>query len=330
MAPYGYRLRVRVEKGRISSDLDPDTPTFIERDLGEPIEIYMWHHGKSSEKLIDLVLDQEGLGTERSAEREANTAKRALMWAGLTHMIPIHFGDNRPKLSISNAWKDQHREQFGESLRPVVYGYEILDGAEKPYVWVGIEWTGSRPQVGLDIFKSSIEEALEMDWCKSEEHQPLAFAVELYMSAMMSPSAPTRLVDLVTVLEILSKREKRSEAALEFLGRTIAELDTQEGIIDGNEVKSLRQALTQLKTQSISQSVRQIGAGIESSKVKGLQLRNSKDGDLSKFFSDCYTARSELVHAGLVKSKLDVTYLSVQLETIVRHHLVQLIQDVTA
>lgn len=120
-----------------------------------------------------------------------------------------------------------------------------------------------------------------------EPREEVAFA--LYGQSFAAPDPDSRFLLLMTAIEVLIDQKERPSDVLDHVNDMVR-LTEASGITE-NEKRSILGSLSWLRTESIGQAGRRLAATLEPKCY----------GDLPavKFFSDCYTVRSLLVHGML-------------------------------
>lgn len=111
-------------------------------------------------------------------------------------------------------------------------------------------------------------------------------AYDLYSASFSEISADARFAMLMMAVETLIEPAPRESAVVEHVERLIGE--TRSSALPRHEVSSIVGSLEWLRQESIGQAGRRL--------AKQLGDRKHMDQRPSKFFTDCYTIRSRLVH----------------------------------
>lgn len=108
-------------------------------------------------------------------------------------------------------------------------------------------------------------------------------ALDLYNLSHFEGTSKTRFLTLITVIEVLATRQKRQvsvRALLKKFKEQATEADLQPEVL-----RSLSDALGTLERQSIGEACRQF-------------VTDHAPGEDAVYFTNCYKARSQLVHSG--------------------------------
>jgi hypothetical protein len=320
MPPFTYRLRFLIPRNRLPHTAQ-DEPHLVSVP-GDTIKLHI-NQGEGN-RPDALVLTQRGIATADQAREQAEATKYALMRTGLVTNVPMLFGKNESSLRLSSLLVDRVREASGVTPRPDVHGIDIMDEADGPTAAFQLQAEGY-VRTPIDKFLAELTTTLNRNWRDFASHARLGLAVEVFMGADMERTPRTRFLDLVTVLEILAERGSRSQAAIAIVDEAMAKLEGQRANLGNEEANSLRGALSDLKTRSISRSIRDLAAGLDTAEIAGF-----KESDIGRFLGGCYTLRSRLVHDGVAPETNDVAQTSGSLFFLVRYLLIRRIDELFA
>lgn len=132
----------------------------------------------------------------------------------------------------------------------------------------------------IETLKSTLQNPTNFD-----DRTLLAYA--LFNASFFQPSADSRFLLLVMAIEALIEPDNRSTEAIEYVSKFISEIEKSS--LEVAEKNSLLGSLRYLKKESINQA----GKKLVSARL-GERIYNNKSA--VSFFSECYTARSDLVH----------------------------------
>ncbi len=309
MPPFAYRLQFLVPKDRL-----PPTPHDHPHELSRPESAIELHIEQGSGGHPDrLILTSSNIPTARETLRRAESVKRALMKAGLVTSVPMLFGDNTSKTRFSPSVIDRVRAKTGVTIRPEVHGIEIIDQSKGPTNTIRVEAEG-RVGTPIETFLDQLTAALEQDHPEFAIDDKLGLALEIFMAAATEHTPRARLLDFVTVLEILADERPRTASGLAVIESALAELDARRTEMDITEADSLRTSLARLRNRSITQSVKDLATGVDADAIDGYH-----QGDLTQFLGRCYTTRSQLIHDGAAPSEENVSLLAGNLHFVLRY-----------
>ncbi|NJD66842.1 MAG: hypothetical protein FIB00_16660 [Chloroflexi bacterium] len=320
MPPFTYRLRFLIPRDRLPHTA-PDEPHLI-RLKGDTVKLHI-NQGEGT-RPDALVLTQHGIATVDQAREQAEATKYALMRTGLVTNVPMLFGKNESSIRLSSVLVERIREASGVTPRPDVHGIDVMDEADGPTATFQLQAEGY-VRSPIDRFLAELTATLDRNWRDFASHARLGLAVEVFMGADMERTPRTRFLDLVTVLEILADRGSRAQAAIAIVDGALAVLEGQRASMGDEEANSLRSALSELKTRSISRSIRDLAAGLDTARIAGF-----KESDIGRFLGRCYTLRSRLVHDGVAPETYDVAQMSGDLFFLVRYLLIRRIDELSA
>jgi hypothetical protein len=202
----------------------------------------------------------------------------ALSLLAAERQFGVDAGKDTATSSFSNAIKGAIALQ-GAQLRDDVHGLDVY--CEQPRVTrFGVEAYGSSSHI-INDYESRLGEFFEAGLALSTKQQ---LALDLYNLNHFESVTATRFLTLITVVEVLAVRRKRSPGVQVFVKRL-------RGVVKGSgltaaERTALLNGLGNMTQQPISEACREF-VGQHSSRAD------------AAFFSDCYSARSELVHDGV-------------------------------
>lgn len=172
----------------------------------------------------------------------------------------------------------------GGQLHETVHGIQLVEtGAEDTWLWSRAELvvqTQLETLFGEDFSSGSIA---------ARDGSQLALACDLFASADFETSDRARFLALVTAVEVLAVDRYRIADGLQgVVDGWLASLSAPPAGIEQEDLLRFRSRVSQLKQESITNSVRQLVNDHVPSTEGG-----TSNGD---FMAECYIARSELVH----------------------------------
>lgn len=238
------------------------------------------------------------------AQRAGDLLKDGLRVAAAKLRISLDVGEDQVLGGAGQGVIDEMAEQ-GIVMLPDVHGLVVF--AELDPLGEILTLRGS----AIGKVPRSITELLDTtsahvaDGMELSDRQRLA--VDLFAQSRMETSGRSRILTLVTALEVLSPRAPRTGRAMEVV-RKLQQLVDDEiaaaradgaGPDELSQLDSLRGAATDLATESISSALR--------NRVAALATDDAEEAAFRKQASTIYTARSQLIHGG--KTSLNLSSL---------------------
>lgn len=309
MWTYGFRLRFRTPAGRIIGNADPELPFALEGVNGTLVLNKLAHKQNHTPGTPETFLV---IGSGFHSEEEARTVGRRLKTAlavyGATIRMGVDTGRDRVTSGTSTAVKENIRAQFSVQLRDVVHGLDVYS-EELPVTHLEISATGTAHFVAENFVEKVAHEFKSL----SELPPKLSLALELYNLTHFEPATKTRFLTLVTVVEVLSTRARRPKHIRD-------QLDACMDLVRGSDLSvadqhALISGLGNLKRESIGSAC-------------SMLVANHISQDAADFFSECYSARSELLHDG--ETNRSTTESLIQLDEVVQITLLACIHERSA
>jgi hypothetical protein len=141
-------------------------------------------------------------------------------------------------------------------------------------------------QKSTENFRRDFHTAVDMG-LEFTERETLAF--ELYGLSHFEAAERARFVTLISAIESISEDRPRSPEAVEHVGKMI-ELTRGSGL-SASEIQSMEGSMNWLKQESISKTGRDLIDSVLGTRQYGGKVAK-------RFFTDCYSVRSDLVHRG--------------------------------
>ena len=205
--------------------------------------------------------------------------KLALSLLAAERQFGVDTGKDAATSSFSHAIKEALAHSQGVQLRDDIHGLDVFC-EQPPVTRFGVEAYGSSSYVISD-YEDRLSDFFGADPALSPKQQ---LALNLYNLNHFESVTATRFLTLITVVEVLAVRRKRSPQVITFV-KGLRGTVRQSGLTVA-ERTALLNGLGNLTQQSISEACKEF-VGQHGSAV-----------DVA-FFSDCYSARSELVHDGV-------------------------------
>jgi hypothetical protein len=256
-----------------------------------------------------LILREVGFASEEAAWTAGKEAKAALRATGVAVDVPMDLGPDVASTGIGQIVKDQAREERGVDLRGDVHGVDVFEESSLEVHYVRMEAEGS-VTANLDQFVETFSQFLtRTSGADIDDRVELAF--EIYMAASFEATDRARFVTYITVLEILASRETRGQPALDVISNALSELDDRDDL-EASAMSSLRSGLIDLQSESIGASIRSLVESIDTAQL------DLGDRNVRRFISDCYEARSKLVHDGRIPLGFEIRIETPRLAAVAR------------
>jgi hypothetical protein len=289
MAEYEFRLRFNLASTRINANV-PDLPLL---NFPDGVELRL-RSGRTGEAIQNLERAAVVGGPYRSVE-DARTAgeksKSALLHWALEHRLGVDFGDGHPRSRITEAGLEDFQRRLASPVRTDMHGLDVYE-REPNLKFILIELTA---QLGVNAESFVATFAREFKGARKISSKQ-SLSAEIYSSSFFDVSPRSRFITLVTAVEALLEPEPRSET-VQLLIREMERLVHAPGI-DKQTANSILGSLQWLKAESIGQAGRRLAARL-------LPDKKYDDKAADKFFNECYTLRSNLVHRGIIDASIN-------------------------
>jgi hypothetical protein len=274
-----FCFRIRFQLGaRVSID-SPETHLLLTGPNGEEVRLQPTAADTALKDASDLALRGYGY------DDEAEAAAAADRWRGLVQKafarvnLGADFGDRAPHGHLTKAGL----EFFGTGRRVLndVHGTLVFE-CEPPPMFGRV---GGRGVVGVtaERLMNALNAAIELGAVMSDRDQ---VAYDLYSASFSETSADARLAMLMMAVETLIEPQPRSDEVREHVDALIA--DTQASDLPDGEIQSIVSSLQWLRDESIGQAGRRLASRLGD--------RRYVDEQPGRFFTKCYTLRSQLIH----------------------------------
>jgi hypothetical protein len=293
---FGFRIRFLAPSG---VSLDSENGEVRIQLSGAPEPLVLRQRPPRPDALpsdpVVFTLDGNGFFSEAEARSFGSALKYSLAVYSVRHRWGFNMGHDRIASSVGRVVREDFEREFGIRIRPVVHGLDVFE-LSKPVRRLEMHGRGSVHRIIRDLPSD-----LAKEFPQRLLPPKLAMAIELYNACPYDTDSEVRFLSLVTVIEALATRTQRSESALKFIADCHCFL--QQSNLSDDERKALKNGLGNLKTESI--------------RAACLRLVSSANSD-TKFFGRCYTARSELLHDGVVSTYPEIIAETHLLDDIVR------------
>jgi hypothetical protein len=244
MSRYNFRLRFLLPtRQHISS---AEKRIALSADGIEPALHLISPHTEKINESIDLVIAGSGFVSADEAKRQGHKARTALMLASAVLRIGVDCGNDVPRGSLASFIKERVKKEEGVTIHDDVHGLFIYKDEA-----VGFFSAKASLEVGhsADAFLSSFKNVLVSDPSLNERQTTCLELLNLYH---FEASARARFLAVITGIEVLCERRRRSAGFRKLLGQV--QKFVQSLSVDQANKKALVAALGELKTESISAS----------------------------------------------------------------------------
>lgn len=227
--------------------------------------------------------------------------------------IPIQVDRSEWNLRFSNSYAAQLHPEWiredGSYTDAVLWTHSTSIVPEQERVWeMSPLWGWETQQLSLASIGTALGNTFGINHPERVlKHRKLMLAFEMFKTAYSNRDRRTRLIQLVTTLEILSDRPERPEYSrrmIEQIGTQLQHLSAMSNDDDEirKEWKDLREAVLRLKRNSIGAGVRDLvyswRKDIQTEDSSSIS-RQSSDTEVN----DIYQIRSELIHEGRLREE---------------------------
>lgn len=313
---FGFFLSVNLAPNKRFQSDESDAK---EITLSEPIGLIRYRgspRGTSFSDSAQLLFQGSGYPSRETAETAGRTLKDVVQLASIDTNIPIDVGLERIRSQPGRVIIDAVAEQ-GIQLLPDVHGLQVFEEAGNPASFsMNANFIVSSP---LAAFANSLTIRSYVTDGLDDKH---SLACQVYNLSNFESSQRSRLLALVTTLDVLSEKVLRAGVSLaiatEILDivkakakdarRKAKAKDARKGNYSQQELQqldSLVSAIGELKYVSIATSIKKLARDIDQD-VLSTPLTADKIVGLA------YKARNELIHGG--RTSVDLGQLLVPLE----------------
>ncbi|WP_429135681.1 hypothetical protein ACQXXB_07895 [Aeromonas veronii] len=252
-----------------------------------------------------LILTSESSMTYREIMFESKKVEQALI-LGLAELgIGVAYPENLASEALLEKIKKEAESQFLKTHTKVYdsfYEMPLIHFSDKFGVVLFPEqsfpWDSKAEQDKEPVDITKFDEAFSKNYEKlkglqiiDDKFKKIEIATSILTTSIFEDSLINKIILSMTVIEVLSNKESRSDEELKVLDY-LAKVLHDRSDIDLNTKSSINQALESSRYQSISKSC----------KVLVKSLLGKKDANL---FYNLYNYRSQLVHTGVLKNDRD-------------------------
>lgn len=288
MTLYDFRLRFNFSEA-YNINSEAEKMELLELSSGEHITLVSGSSGVPIREQDKAAVIGKSFVSKDKAEAAAEKCKRALLYWAIEKRVGVDFGGGKQRNHITDAGFKHFEEQFGCPVRHDLHGIDVYEHVEKlKFVSFNADAKlGKDPQKLIDTFR---RECLGNRLFKIKQ----LLASEIYARSFFDESPRSRFITLVTAVEALLERSKRSDDAEALLEEFKEKM--RQSTVDENTRDSIIGGLERLKEQSIGQAGREL-----SRRLLRDELFDGQASDV--FFNRCYNLRSQIIHHGAILDK---------------------------
>lgn len=277
-----YMFRVRFKVGpttRIDAKVDE---LMLDETGGTRVFLRSLTAGQLVNEADELAMRGEGYATEAQAADEGKRWIDALVLGLISEFMGTEFGERSPTGWLTRAGL----ELIGAAdpgVRPYndIAGLQVLSESPTP-AFHRIQATALAGKNGAAI-AAHVREAFSKH---AELDERSLLACGMYAASHFMPSEDSRFLMLMIAVEALIEAGTRSTAQLQAIDGLVEQLASLS--LSREERLPLTQAIAGLKRESINSAGKRLAATLGDRKYAGKSP--------TRFFRDCYAARSNLVH----------------------------------
>ena len=305
---YGFFLKVTLSPHeRIQSDDTEDRTVSLPPPIGV-VQLRGSPRGTAYSDAPALMFSGTGYSARTDAEAAGRALKNAVQLASLDIGLGIDTGldviTGGPGPVVIEAAAHE-----GVQLLPDVHGLQVFEETENPAISMGLTAQGTVLSP-LDTFINSLV-------IRTYNFKPLddkrLLACRLYALSRFETSQRSRLLTLVTALDLLSETLPRTGVALKVVNEVLEIAKTRRkeaknagaSEVELSQVGALLSALGSLRNQSISASIKRLA---ETVGTDVMIFGKAPD----QIVDEAYKARNELIHGG--RTEIDLSSLMAPLE----------------
>lgn len=275
MNTWGFRFKFLIPRGKRINEESPS------------LEIYLPSEGKGVLlKSIDnngikdsdnLVISGSGFRSKEGAEACGKRIKNSILICGPILRMGFDVGKDKASFFLGEDFKIRGKE-LGYQLIDDVHGLCFFQECLKVRVCGG----GASVIMGFPS-KKFIEEFKNVYKTNQNLNDKQTLSLELYNMSYFETSQRARFITLISAIECLCDRERRSDNAFKHI-ESLAEM-TRKSNLATNEKKSFLNNISNLKTESISESCKKL-------------VKTCLGVEYEAEFNKYYKIRSQMSHKG--------------------------------
>ena len=303
MCKYQFRLRFNLLKGdHINSE--QEKLELLRTSEGQYIRLAAGPRGTPIKASSNIAIIGGPYSSAEEAAQVATQARESVVTWAVKQRLGVDFGEGIARTVITDFGKQHFQRELGRPVRADRLGIDVYESQE------GLLFVSREMNLGIgknvNTFVEHMRQTLSAPLGLSQKEM---LAAELYSVSFFDGSFRSRFITLVTAIEALLELPLRSNEIQAFVTETKAKtnkLDADDWI-----KQALKSNLEWLRYDSISQTGRALSEHL-------LGDREYDGLKAARFFSHCYSIRSEIVHKGKISDiTIDLLQLSNTLQTFV-------------
>jgi hypothetical protein len=303
MHKYQFRLRFNLLKGdHINSE--HEELELLRTSEGQCIRLAAGPRGTPIKASSNIAIIGGPYSSAEDAAQVATQARESLVTWAVRQRLGLDFGEGILRTVITEFGKQYYQRELGHPVRADRLGIDVYESEE------GLRFVSQDMNLeilkNVDTFIEHMRQTLSAPLGLSEKQM---LAAELYSVSFFDGSFRSRFITLVTAIEALLEPPLRSNEIQGFVKET--KTKANELVADALIKQALISNLERLRYDSIGQTGRALAERLLGDKeYEGLKA--------GRFFSLCYSVRSEIVHNGKIPDPAsDLLRLSNSLQTFV-------------
>lgn len=290
---YAFRIRFRIPVGQ--SIEDEGSELLLSDNAGRRVSVKPLEDDVTIKQAREFVLRGVGYVTAEDAHEDGLRWVDALALGFVAELLPADFGMRVPQGGFFTAALDEMSAKQGVAFFNDSAGLIVVPEEPEPhFISVGATATAIRNSNATvaaitDVYDSGV---------RTNERTMLAYELFTAAESMPPGNFDARFLMLVFSIEALVEQGRRPAPQLAVIDRLRGCLDSMDDL-DASDVQPMRDALGQMKRESIGSAGRRLVATVGSPPY--LDGRSAE-----QFFAECYTGRSNLVHGNVERPSTEV------------------------
>jgi len=287
MPLYDFRLRFNFPEGyRIDSDVEEIELLVL--PIGERIRLLSDAIGTPIRDHSKAAVIGRSYASKDQAKAAAEKSKLALLYWAIDQRLGIDFGGGKQRSVVTTEGLAMLEKQHGCPLRNDIHGIDVYEHVEN------LKFVSFNAKTTLSKHPPNLISTFQREYLNSRQlTEKQVLAGEIYASSFFDVSSRSRFITLVTAVEALLERQKRSDK-VEALVEELKATTQKSKKIDEPTRKSITDSLIWLRYQSIREAGRTLADRLIPSECF--------DGQPSAdFFRRCYDLRSQILHRGTIE-----------------------------
>jgi len=284
MPQFDFRLRFHLDEGtRLACD--EEQLVVYEDEVGRRIRLKSGEKGKGIREVSRHALIGGPYRSEGEARQAADAAKRALLIWAVKVGAGVDPGDGKFRGGFTNEFLMHLAKRANAHARRDVHGIDVYPH-EDPIVFAGFEASACAMK-NPSTFTQAVDDQMRDPVPLSEKQ---ALACEVFCSSFFDVSTRSRFITLMSAVEALLVPREKGQKAKDLVDSFLTQVDGADDIDEATRT-SMTRSLERLRRESIGQAGRALCKLF-------LQGREYMGKPASRFFTDCYAQRSQIVHGG--------------------------------